>query len=208
MSSHRRDHTVKQEPDCIETRLFRVGQTGSSTFTETSKDSNLRPTKEPKVFSNNGIKYLGPPPEQSMNRIDTKSSSKQINKITDYTYNLENWITVFCINPEKKGEIIKFFSKYGEISNAISPSNNYMSLEFVNKSDVDKIMNGNQNCSQPILINSNAVICERGKFGQKKYQKDETQNIHYHTLKERIRPEATFWEIIRDFFSFIKWNFY
>lgn len=203
---HRREHTVKQDLHFITTRLFRVGHTGSSTAVEISKESNLRPIDEPKVFSSNGIEFLGLPPNQSIHSIGTLSQKK--NQAPDYTYNLENWITVFCINPQEKDDIVRYFNNLGEISNVVPPSNNYMSLEFVNKSDVDEIMEKCKN--QPIIVNSgNAVFCERGKFSlPNKSPEIEYELPHYHTLKERIQSEVTFWEVIQEFFHFIKWNFY
>ena len=199
----KREHTVEQDDRCIKTRLFRVGETGLSTSVEISKDSNLRPIKEPKVFSSNGIEFLGPPPEQSIHNVSMLS--RKNNQENDYTYNLEKWITVFCINPDEKDDIVDFFSNFGEISNVIPPSSNYISLEFVNSSDVDKILKKDQ----PILVKSgDVVICKRGKYTPYKPQIRKYPIFHYPTLTERIHSEKTFGELIHEFFHFIKWNFY
>lgn len=200
----RNEHTVKQDVDhYIETRLFRPEQLGSMTSSDNLNDSNLRAVKESKIFSNNGTEFLGKPPEKSVYSIAMLSKDKYPS--SDYQYNLENWITVFCINPKEKDIIVNFFKKYGEISNVIPPSNNYMSLEFVNSTDVEKIMSENK----PIIINSsNAVICKRGRYSSDECQPDKYSIPHYQTIKERIQSEVTFWELIQDFFHFIKWNFY
>ncbi|OHT14477.1 hypothetical protein TRFO_15129 [Tritrichomonas foetus] len=202
---HLKQHKVDQSSEYIPTRLFRARSTLTSASVISSNECNLNPLSEPKVFSKNGIQFLGPPPEQSIYGKSQAFTDKLANK--NEGNNSPAWITVFCSDMKMKNQIVEYFNSYGEISRVIPPTNNYISLEFVKKSAADAILKE----EQPIIVESRtAVVCKPGIYSQKKNENDfdDCPVPHYQTLNEKIQNEITLPQLIHDFFKFIAWNLY
>lgn len=201
MKSGRRETTIKQREEVIPTRIFRTNNAVRISG-QGDEDTNVQRLQETKLFSPKGNVFLCPPPHQCFYSASSLSSNK---KIDPFVYNLEKWITVFCIDKSKKDEIIKFFNQFGEISSVISPEHNYISIEFVNKSDAETLLH----LEQPILLPSNtAIFIESGRYCPSTTQEEKPLTFEVPSLPFTMNGEISLPEIQRQISNFFRWNFF
>ena len=144
-----------QNSDYIQTRIFRkTGQVVQQSGGPTRGEGRI--LSEPEIFGQKGTEYMGKPPQNSIHE-GSRQLQKNMIKSTE-----SGWLTIYGLpyNYNVAQEIIKMFTKYGEILIVEPNSGNAISIEFARRDIAEKVAKEN---SSPFFIGKYAAFAKIGR---------------------------------------------